>query len=86
MHAVVTSVTIEDQDSSAQFLREQLVPRISSAPGFVAGYWVAIAEDKGRGVIVFESEEAANAARDQIQPPPGVTMDSIEVGEVVANA
>jgi hypothetical protein len=37
-------------------------------------------------VVVFESEEAAQAARAQIQPPATVTVDSAEVGEVVANA
>jgi hypothetical protein len=37
---------------------------------------------------VFESEDAARAAAGQIQAPPGdpVNIDSVEVGEVVANA
>ena len=44
---------------------------------------------KGTGTIVFDSESAARAVSQQVQtPPPGaaVTVDSVEVGEVVANA
>jgi hypothetical protein len=87
MHAVVTRVNIGGDAGNAQeVLGEQVVPRISSVPGFVAGYWVRLAEDRGASVVVFESEEAANAAREQVQPPPGVTIESAEVGEVVAHA
>jgi hypothetical protein len=39
MHAVVVNLTITDSDAAAQALHEQLVPRVSRAPGFVAGYW-----------------------------------------------
>ena len=86
MHAVVTTVSIGDSAGAENVLREQVVPRISSVPGFVAGYWVRLAPDRGSSVVVFESEDAANAAREQIQPPPDVTIQSIEVGEVVAHA
>jgi hypothetical protein len=48
--------------------------------------WVRLSEDKGCSVVAFESEDAARAAAAQIQPPPDVTLDSVEVGEVVANA
>ena len=85
MHAVVTTVSIGDEGAT-DVLREQVVPRISSLPGFVAGYWVRVADDRGSSVVVFESEDAANAAREQIQPPPNVTIESAEVGEVVAHA
>lgn len=86
MHAVVTRVSIQDAEGSVDVLREQVVPRIAAAPGFVAGYWVRLADDAGASVVVFDSEEAANAAREQFQPPPDVTIESAEVGEVVANA
>ncbi len=89
MHAVIVSVTISDQEQAAAFLREQVVPRVKQAPGFVAGYWVSIQDGgKGRGTIVFESEEAARAAAEQIGQAPGeaVSLDSVDVGEVVATA
>ena len=39
MHAVVVSVTIDDEPAATEKLRSEIVPRISQAPGFVAGYW-----------------------------------------------
>jgi heme-degrading monooxygenase HmoA len=87
MHAVVVNVTINDPDAATAALREQVVPRASGAPGFVAGYWVRVGENRGTSVSVWESEDAARAAADQVQAPGDyVRMDSIEVGEVVASA
>jgi hypothetical protein len=89
MHAVIVSVTIRDGEQATTYLRDEIVPRVKQAPGFVAGYWVRIeAGDKGRGTIIFESEDAARAAADQITQQPGeaVTLDSVEVGEVVESA
>jgi hypothetical protein len=39
-------------------------------------------------MIVFESEDAARAVADNVDPPSDdiVTIESVEVGEVVANA
>jgi heme-degrading monooxygenase HmoA len=88
MHAVVVRVTLSEDDSaSLNELREQVVPRVSQAPGFVAGYWVRLeGEKQGTSVIVFDSEEHARSAGDQFRPPEGVTLESMEFGEVVANA
>jgi hypothetical protein len=89
MHAVVVSVTVHDPEAATANLREEVVPRVAGSPGFVAGYWVALGPEKGgRAVIVCESEEAARALAGQIEAPPGdlVTIDSVDVGEVVANA
>jgi hypothetical protein len=88
MHAVVVRAALSDDDSaSLQELREQVVPRVSQAPGFVTGYWVRLeGERKGASVIVFESEDNARDAAGQFQPPEGVTLESIDVGEVVAHA
>ena len=90
MHAVVVNVSIgEDADPQAAttHLRENIVPAVSQAPGFVAGYWVRLQEgNQGRATIVFESEDAAQGATGQIQPAPGVTIESLDVGEVVAHA
>ncbi len=88
MHAVVVRVSLSDDDSaSLQQLKEEVVPRVSQAPGFVTGYWVRLdGERKGTSVIVFDSEEEARNAAEQFQPPEGVSLESIDVGEVVANA
>jgi hypothetical protein len=89
MHAVVVSVTIHDGEEATKYLRGEIVPRVKQAPGFVAGYWVRVENgDQGRGTIVFESEDAARAAAEQIQQNPGsaVTLDNVGVGEAVESA
>ena len=89
MHAVVVSVTVNDGEAATQNLRSEVVPQIKQAPGFVAGYWVRISDgDKGRATVVFESEEAARTAADRVRDQAGefVTVESVEVGEVVVSA
>ena len=91
MHAVIVSVSIDDGEGATTHLRNEIVPRVKQAPGFVAGYWVRIDGDdgsQGRGTIVFESEDAAKAVAEQIHGDPGesVTLHSVDVGEVVESA
>jgi hypothetical protein len=87
MHAVVVHVSINDAEAAAQALRDQVVPRVSQAPGFVAGYWVGAGEGKGVSLMVFETEEQARGLAGQVQSPgDAVTFDSIDVGEVEAHA
>lgn len=87
MHAVVINVTINDQEQATEALRSEVVPQVSAAPGFVAGYWVSVGDNQGVSIVAFESEEAARAAADRAQAPGGfVTFDSVQVGEVVGSA
>ena len=88
MHAVVTSVRIADREKAEGFLREQVLPRVSQAPGFVAGYWTNVGGDCGASMAVYESEEAAKQSVEQFVAPPDevITIESMEVGEVVGQA
>jgi hypothetical protein len=90
VHAVVVRVTINDFDGAQQVLEEQVVPRASGAPGFVAGYWTRGEDNSGMSMIVFESEDAANGAAQMIQsqgsPSDAVTVEGVEVRSVVAHA
>ena len=90
MHAVVARSTLHDFEQARKFLREQGIPRISQAPGFVTAHWVRLDENTGTSMLVFESEDAAKAAAEQLKAnPPGgsaITIDSIEIGEVVERA
>jgi len=87
MYAVVARSTLHDVEKARTFLREQGAPRIKQAPGFVSAQWVRLNETTGTSMLTFETEEAARAAAEQIRAnPPGgesITVDSIEVGEVV---
>jgi hypothetical protein len=87
MHAVVARSTIHEYEQATSFLREQAIPRIRQAPGFVSAQWVRLDETTGTSMLTFETEEAARAAAEQIRAnPPGgdaITINSIEIGEVV---
>ncbi len=88
MHAVVVRSTINDDEQGLGFLREEVVPNVSQAPGFVAGYWVRLEGNQGTSMLVFESEDAARSMAGQVAGPPSgaVTLNSVEVGEVAAHA
>jgi hypothetical protein len=87
VHAVIVSVTINDREAATSQLREQIVPGVSQAPGFVAGYWTR-AEGSGLSMVVFESEDAAKAMSETVPSlvTDAVTIKDIEVREVVAHA
>jgi hypothetical protein len=87
MHAVVVTVTISDHEVAESHLRENVVPGVSQAPGFVAGYWTR-KDDSGVGMVIFESEDAAQAMSERVPSmvPDVVTLRDIEVREVVAHA
>lgn len=87
MHAVIVNVTINDADAAERDLQEQLLPRVSQIPGFVAGYWT-VKDDTGLTMIVFESEAAANGMHELISStvPDAMTLQDAEVRRVVAHA
>jgi hypothetical protein len=89
MHAVAVRVSISDVESAQKELKERVVPRVSGAPGFVAGYWTRSDDgSNGQSMLVFESEDAARAVAERLgtDMPEGVTLESAEVREVVASA
>ena len=87
MHAVIVNVTISDHEVAENHLKENVVPGVSQAPGFVSGYWTR-KDDSGVAIVVFESEDAANAMRERVPSmvPDVVTLGDVEVREVVAHA
>ena len=90
MHAVVVQATINDYERAHEFLTSQVVPQVSQAPGFVTGHWTRSDDNRGLSLIIFESEEAAQAVRQVIESSApdddAVSIDSVDVREVVANA
>ena len=87
MHAVVVNLTITDPDAAWRALHEQLVPRVSRAPGFIAGYWT-VKDDSALSMFMFETRDAARLMREQAVAgvPDGVVLEGIEVREVIAHA
>ena len=86
MHAVVTTVTINDREAAESHLNEQVVPGVKQAPGLVNGYWTR-KENTGMAMVVFESEEVANDMAERIPSmvTDAVTLENVEVREVLAH-
>jgi hypothetical protein len=87
VHAVIVEVKISDPEATLSALRDELVPRISQSPGFVAGYWTRKG-NSGLSMIIFDSEEAANSMKERAPSMllGGTTLDEINVREVAAHA
>jgi hypothetical protein len=90
MHAVLMTVTIEPAwlDQAQKTLREEIAPKVSAVPGFVAGYWLEPSGGQGLSPVVFDTEEQA---RQTALPPgasssPGVTIANVELRPVTAGA
>jgi heme-degrading monooxygenase HmoA len=87
MHAVVVKVTVNDPEAAQKALQEQVVPGLSQQPGFVHGYWTRKGNN-GLSMSIWESEDAANQASERVRTmaPETVTVEDVEVREVVAHA
>lgn len=91
MHAVFVTVNIAAAqfEQSQKSLHDQVVPRVKQAPGVINGYWIVRADHaQGASMVVFDTREHADAMVNMVrqQPlPPGVTLSSVEVREVVAH-
>jgi hypothetical protein len=74
MHAVVVRVNIDDSEAATARLRDEVVPRVSQAQGFVAGHWTRKG-NTGLSMLVFESEETATDAEERVRAnmPDAVT-------------
>ncbi|MCL2585229.1 MAG: hypothetical protein FWE35_22530 [Streptosporangiales bacterium] len=87
MHAVVSTVRVEDPAAARaalETLRLTLVPR---APGFVSACWLEPVDGTGLSVIIFQTREHAEQAVAYPLPPlPGVMPQTVEIREVYASA
>lgn len=92
MHGVLVTANIAagQFESARKGLREQVLPRVKEAPGLVKGFWTRNADGtQGVSLVVFDTQEHAEGAAKMVRtspPPAGVTLSSIEVREVVADA
>ena len=94
MHAVSVQVKIDSsqEDLARKVLNEVTVPRAKSLAGFKSGTWLrALQGDRGMSVLLFDSEDAARAAADQIRsqgPPEGspVIIESVDAFEILVQA
>jgi hypothetical protein len=89
MHVVLVKVKLNDPEAALENLRSQVIPRVSQAPGFLAGYWYGDQQTQGASTLVFDSEDNANGFVEMVRQQPGTgaaTIEDLQVYEVVAHA
>ena len=90
MHAALVRLTVDPgkAPAAAEALMSDILPRVRSASGFVAGYWLEPEDGRGFSVVLFETEEQARGAA----PPfsswaaPGIDIIDVEFRRVAATA
>ena len=90
MHAALVRLTVDPEQApaAAEALMSDILPRVRSAIGFVAGYWLEPADGEGFSVVLFETEQQARGAA----PPfsswaaPGIAITGVEFRRVAAAA
>lgn len=86
MHAALITVTIDSQKApaAAAALMEDILPKITSAPGYAAGYWLEPVDGRGFSFLIFATEEQAQQAAESMDSwsAPGVSVDGVEIRRV----
>jgi hypothetical protein len=78
MHAVIATVNIPPGqfETARKTLRDEIVPRVSKAPGFVKGYWTINGDQtRGQSTVVFDSKDHAEARADGSERTDGCRRD-----------
>jgi hypothetical protein len=82
-----TAVDPAQYETARKILETEIVPRVRKIPGVVAGYWLEPVDGKGMNIIVCDSKEVADMPVPNAQPgdspAPGVTVESVEIREVI---
>lgn len=92
MHALFVTAHIEpgrNEEEGLRFLRSDVLPQLKQFPGVVGGYWLATKDAESLAVVLFDNEDAARQMAEvglpQAPPPPGATLGTIELREVIAH-
>jgi hypothetical protein len=88
MHAALVTLTVDPDHApaAAEALTRDILPKIRSAPGFVAGYWLEPVDSRGFSFVLFETEQARRSA-----PPasdwaaPGVSIEKVDFRRVAVS-
>jgi hypothetical protein len=88
VHAALVRLTIDPEraPAAAEALMNDVLPRVRSAPGFVAGYWLEPVDGQGLSIVLFETGEQAREAAPPISSwaAPGVAITGVEFRRVAA--
>jgi hypothetical protein len=84
------SLTVDPDQASAaaEALMNDILPRVRSAPGSVAGYWLEPADGQGFSIVLFETEEQARETAPPVSSwaAPGIAISGVEFRRVAVTA
>ncbi|MEU5268091.1 hypothetical protein AB0G77_05970 [Streptomyces hygroscopicus] len=89
MYAALVTLTIDPAraPAAAAALMNDILPKLTAAPGFVSGQWLEPVDGRGMSILTFENEERARAAAPLLGgSAPGVTIESVEFRRVALTA
>lgn len=86
MYAAVVKLRIDPAKApmAAAVFTNDILPRVTSAEGFMRGYWLDPVDAEGLGLVLFDTVEHAN----RVTPPmfdwsaPGVSIIGVDVKRV----
>jgi hypothetical protein len=89
MFAAIVSLSIDPAQApaAAAAFTKEILPKVRSAPGLLAAYWIDPEEGRGLGFLLFDTD--ANAR--QSTPPisswaaPGVTIHGTDIRRVAVS-
>ncbi len=86
MYAALVQLTIDQKQApaAATAFTNEILPKVTHSPGFVAGYWVDPVDGNGFGFVLFETQEQALRATPPATswPAPGVNILSVDIRRV----
>jgi hypothetical protein len=88
-HAVAVTVKIEaDSDIThrRKILDDSIIPEVTELPGFQKATWMNDGAGTGLCIVVFDTEEHAQAAVTPLTPPNGPAVFTTGIYEVEAEA
>jgi hypothetical protein len=82
-----SAVDPDQYESARKVLETEILPRVRQIPGVVAGHWLEPVDGKGMSIVLCESKEVAEMPVPNAQPgespAPGVTVERVEIREVI---
>ncbi len=86
MHAALVTITIDpgQAPAAAAALMDDILPLVTWAPGFTAGYWLEPDDGQGFSILLFDTEEQTRQAAEAAGEwsAPGVSIDGVEIRRV----
>jgi hypothetical protein len=91
VHALLVTAHVEQgrEEAGLEYLRTSVLPQLKQVPELLSGYWLATKDGESLAIVLFANEESAQDMAKNGLPnapqPPGATLGTIEVREVVAH-